>query len=124
MSGTVHGDGSCTYEVSPAESVSEAVATAVSTASGHDRIPVRSGEASDATLDPLYSAVDPEALDALFRRSGSAGASTHHRIEFSYEGYRVAVHSDGLVAVRPETGRDAPAAEEAETAETAGGTSD
>jgi hypothetical protein len=56
---------------------------------------------SDATdtaadeLDPLYNAVDPEALDRLLE-SGSSGDV---RVEFEYGDSRVEVSSDGTVAV-------------------------
>lgn len=40
-------------------------------------------------LDPLYNAIDPDALDQLFRRSGTeVGVCT---LEFSYAGYLVTV---------------------------------
>jgi hypothetical protein len=44
--------------------------------------------------EPLYSAVDPEALDGLFR--GSSG-----RVVFTYQGYEITVTSDGEVSVTP-----------------------
>lgn len=56
---------------------------------------------SDATdtaadeLDPLYNAVDPEALDRLLE-SGSSGDV---RVEFEYGGSLVEVCNDGTVAV-------------------------
>lgn len=40
---------------------------------------------------PLYAAVDPDALDALFR-PGNHGVV---RMQFSYHGYRITVHGDG-----------------------------
>ena len=51
--------------------------------------------ADPATFDPpLYDVVDPDALDALFRRESATMA-----VEFTYRGYRVSVSGDGEVAV-------------------------
>ena len=51
-------------------------------------------------LPPLYDAIDPDALDALFstslRRPTPKGTVT-----FRYDGYDVSVASDGSVEVRP-----------------------
>ena len=47
---------------------------------------------------PLYEAIDPDALDALFRSDGVAAG----QIRFSYHGYQITVYDDGqldLVAV-------------------------
>jgi len=64
---------------SQAETVSEAVLVAVAAREG---VP-------EAELDPpLYEAIDPEALDAVFR-------DTSGRISFEYCGYRVTVDVDG-----------------------------
>lgn len=53
-----------------------------------------------AELDvPLYEAVDPDALDALFRKAPAARSGGPVRIEFTYCGYRVTVGSDGSVQV-------------------------
>ncbi|GAB3677789.1 HalOD1 output domain-containing protein [Halopiger thermotolerans] len=46
-------------------------------------------------LDPLYDAVDPEALDR-FLEGDSTGAAT---VQFSYDGHCVEVRSDGVIAV-------------------------
>ncbi|ELZ10749.1 hypothetical protein C479_08058 [Halovivax asiaticus JCM 14624] len=49
-----------------------------------------------ATLDPpLYSAVDPTALDQLFENSSSG--SRQGTIQFSYRGHEVTVGADGRV---------------------------
>lgn len=44
--------------------------------------------------EPLYSVIDPDALDALFRSRRSAGF-----VSFEYLGYQVTVRSDGDVDV-------------------------
>lgn len=48
---------------------------------------------SELELEPLYDAIDPDALEALFR-PGAVG-----RVEFTYHGHAVTVHSDGRVDV-------------------------
>ena len=45
-------------------------------------------------LDPLYTAIDPDALDDLF-----AGPSRQGRVAFRYEGCTVAVDSDGRTSI-------------------------
>ncbi|MFC4550502.1 MULTISPECIES: HalOD1 output domain-containing protein [Halorussus] len=60
---------------------------------------------SDTTdLEPLYEAesVDPEALDELFRPSGSTVAR-ECKVTFSYHGYDVTVKSFGRILIRPPT---------------------
>lgn len=77
-------DGECpthyTYQPAPDESVSEAVVQAAANYSG------RSLVAGGNMLPPLYDAVDPDALDALFGSSGAAST-----VQFRYAGYRVTV---------------------------------
>lgn len=46
---------------------------------------------------PLYHAVDPEALDALFPDTGRSGSTG--RVRFSYDGRDVCVTSDGQVQI-------------------------
>ncbi|MDG5820588.1 HalOD1 output domain-containing protein [Natronococcus sp. A-GB7] len=51
--------------------------------------------------EPLYTVVDPEALDALFRGDSSGGAS----LSFEYADYDITVSGDGRVDVTdPSTG--------------------
>ncbi|MXV62953.1 hypothetical protein GS429_12915 [Natronorubrum sp. JWXQ-INN-674] len=52
-------------------------------------------EADPVDLEPLYHAVDPEALDQLFQR-GSTGEA---RVTFTYEAHEVEVRSDGTVLI-------------------------
>ena len=56
-------------------------------------------------LDPLYSTVDPDEVDALVRvRSGTNGDSyngdTH--VTFTHEGHTITVHSYGVITITPE----------------------
>lgn len=71
------------------ESASEAVVAAVAQHTGTDPI----------SLEPLYTAVDPDALDALFGfgRPGVDRSST--RVTFTYCGCEVTVSGDGTVRV-------------------------
>jgi hypothetical protein len=50
-------------------------------------------------LDPLATAVDTDALDALVTRANSTNGLTH--VSFSYEGMNVTVDSGGLVLIEP-----------------------
>ena len=90
------GGGAC--RIAAGESVSRAVVRAVSCVSGRSSIVTGDGT---APLDPLYEAVDPDALDAMFRDAGDdAGAPV--RVEFVYCGHEVCVDgADGVtVTVR------------------------
>ncbi|GAA0660482.1 HalOD1 output domain-containing protein [Natronoarchaeum mannanilyticum] len=49
-------------------------------------------------LPPLYDAVDPDALEALYDRDGADGPE----VEFTYAGCGVTVRGDGSVSVTPE----------------------
>ena len=70
--------------------ISETVVTAVAQAKGVDPL----------DLEPLYSVVDPDALNSMFGRSvGSPSSSLE--INFSMAGCEVVVHGDGEVAVTP-----------------------
>lgn len=56
-------------------------------------------ETAETQLDPLYGAVDPEALDRLCsgRAHGRTGGCT---VAFAYLGYRVTVESNGTIEIR------------------------
>lgn len=69
-------------------SVSEEVVLSVAAAKGVDPL----------ELDPLFDVIDPEALDALYERDADRTGSPR-RVEFTYEGHRVAVGEDGSVTV-------------------------
>lgn len=73
----------------PSKRVVETVATAL--------------DGSPARIDPLYDAIDPDALDALFVRPRTAAPSTVTRLTFEYSGFSVTVTGDGTVAVVPLT---------------------
>lgn len=53
-------------------------------------------------LDPLYSTIDPDALDSLVCvRNGSHGDS---HVSFRHENHSITVQSYGVVTVTPESG--------------------
>lgn len=70
---------------------SETVVTAVAALAG----------TSPIELEPLYEAIEPDALDALVDHARRDGAGTHE-LWFRYEGYDVGVWSDGEVRIRDE----------------------
>ncbi|UPW00026.1 hypothetical protein M0R88_16110 [Halorussus gelatinilyticus] len=79
-----------TSEVRDGESVAEAIVTAVSSAS----------DADESDLRPLYDAIDPDALDALFRPVRSdTSRQREGRVVFEYGDRKVCVESGGTVRV-------------------------
>lgn len=75
------------------EPVSEVVIETVASVSGVDPI----------ELDPLYYAIDPDALDALFEPRPAAGDLPRDvRLSFSYVGLQVTVTAAGRIIVEDE----------------------
>jgi len=95
-------------ELGADESVSAGVIRAVASATEADTAPGLSDETDGvAVLDPLWSAIDPDALDALFRpRPGKP--QTRGRVTFRYHGYNVTVSDNRRVILERTT--DVPAA--------------
>lgn len=75
-----------TYELEPDEPVTDGVIEAVSEV--YDLEPT--------SLEPLYSVLDPDALDALFK----PGDSSNLTVEFRYNGCEVQVTSDRNIVIR------------------------
>lgn len=75
-----------TYELGPDKSVADGVIEAVSEVYGLE----------PTSLDPLYSVLDPDALDALFKPEGSGNLT----VEFQYNGCEVQVTSDRNIVIR------------------------
>lgn len=48
---------------------------------------------------PLYSVIDPDALDALFGSSTDDEPQTAGHVDFEYCGYEIRIQSDGEVAI-------------------------
>jgi len=82
------------FRVSPGESISEAVIRGISAVSGLEPVPTT--VRSDRCLDPLYTAVDPDALDSVFPAEGTRTVGT---VKFSYHDYEVTVHSMGRIVI-------------------------
>lgn len=70
-------------------SISVAVVTAVADILGRD----------PNTIEPLYNAIDPEALDALFVPTRTNSRPVGGQVTFSLEGCDVAVYANGRVEV-------------------------
>lgn len=68
------------------QSVTEQVVAAVA----HEK------DVTELALEPLYNAIDPDALESLFQ-PGAVG-----RVRFSYAGCDVVVRTDGTVDVSPQ----------------------
>ncbi|MGA9401218.1 HalOD1 output domain-containing protein [Haladaptatus sp.] len=51
-------------------------------------------------IEPLYTHIDPESLDALVSSRKKSRCETTNSISFSYDKYDVTVRSSGEVAVR------------------------
>ena len=68
------------------EPLSQVVVEAVASAEGVDPLDLEV---------PLYDAVDPDALDALFESGGAVDG----RVEFEYYGYDVTATGDGRVTL-------------------------
>ncbi|WP_227355880.1 HalOD1 output domain-containing protein [Haladaptatus salinisoli] len=58
-----------------------------------ERIAARAEVSSD-DLEPLYAAIDPDALDALFAPRPNGSDRTGGQVTFTYAGYAVTVTSD------------------------------
>ena len=84
-------DGTFVTAIDPADNPSEAVVDAVATLDG----------VSPTELAPLYDAVEPDALDALFEHADRQGRPGDQRLCFAYAGYDVTVCGDGTVSVSP-----------------------
>lgn len=70
------------------ESVSEAVITAVATSTNRD----------PTEIETLYSVIDPDSLDDLFRDYGSTNRN-RGEVRFHFDGCDVTVFADGTVNV-------------------------
>jgi hypothetical protein len=88
---------SLTDEKESGESYSETIIQAVAEAADGDPIaPSPTGE-STRCLPPLYSVIDPDALDTLLGRTTAGWGRAAEQVAFRYHGYDVTVSSDGVV---------------------------
>lgn len=95
-------DEAFSYEMDDAETVTEAVLTAVATVTGDTLVPVGDDADSSPGLPPLYTAVDPDSLESLFHPTRSGGR-TPGQVQFRYANCVVTVEGNGLIRIRPET---------------------
>lgn len=77
--------------VKPSESLSLAIIEAVAEEEGVD--PVR-------LEPPLYTVLDPDALDQLFQSNGNGTDISIEQVTLTYHGYEVTVYSDGRIIAR------------------------
>lgn len=82
--------GSATYQADTDQSLSEAVISAVASASDIDPLKLADEHG------PLYDAIDPTALDSLFQSADPAEPSVG-TVSFNYAGYRITVDQTGQV---------------------------
>lgn len=75
------------------EPVSTVVISAVSTALEEEAI----------EMPPLYNAIDPDALDAVFQPVHTGSPRDDRHLQFTFNGCQVTVQSDGIVVVEPFT---------------------
>lgn len=54
------------------------------------------------TLEPLYDAVDPDALDQLFRSRRTGTGGSRLVVSFPFNGCHVTVEADGTISIGPE----------------------
>ncbi len=90
-----------TFDPESGERASEAVVAAVAALV----------DANGTTLEPLYSVVEPEALDSLVEHARRVDDASTHRLRFTYEGFDVAVRSDGQIRIRDPSDTPNPDAE-------------
>ncbi|THE65894.1 hypothetical protein D8Y22_05050 [Salinadaptatus halalkaliphilus] len=64
-----------------------------------ERIAKRDGVDPTELTPPLYSAIDPEALDSLFSTTDGTDARSVGNVRFTYNGYEVCVQSSGEISI-------------------------
>jgi hypothetical protein len=78
-----------TYQADPDQPLSEAVVVAVAAAADVDPLELA------REFGPLYDAIDPAALDSLFR----SDRETNGTVTFCYAGYEITADESGTVVV-------------------------
>lgn len=72
-------------------------------------------ETEPTELPPLYSVVNPDALEKLVDSTDGESSSSDFRVSFGFDGHTVTVHSHGVVAVQPPQANGDTAVGEPET---------
>jgi hypothetical protein len=86
-----------TYHATEDQTLSEAVIHAVGDFTGQE-MAVMGKDQSHGRLNVLYENINPDALNSLFQTEERQSSITG-RVEFSYCGCNVTVHSTGLISV-------------------------
>lgn len=96
---TAHTEGGVSrFELLPEESFSEGVVRVAASLTGFEPVPGASAPTVGGALDPLHTAVDPEALDAIFRATDLGTGRDRGRVTFPYHGYEITVRGDGTIS--------------------------
>ena len=82
-------DAELVYRREGEETAAEGVLAAVGELTGTD----------PAVMDPLYDAIDPEALNALYARGPDREQAVPQQVSFQFNGCAVVVYGDGRIAV-------------------------
>lgn len=82
-----------TFDPAAGEQASDAIVTAVAALRGEE----------PRTLEPLYDAVEPDALDSLVDHAQRADDAGAHELWFVYEGFDIGVRTDGEIRIREAT---------------------
>lgn len=61
----------------------------------------RATETDPTAINPLYSAIDPDALDTLMNPGSDPQPDSNIHVTFTLEGHEVTVHSHGMIRVTP-----------------------
>ncbi|GAA0229441.1 hypothetical protein GCM10009000_050870 [Halobacterium noricense] len=86
------------YQCNQNETPTEAVLSAVSAVSNRKIIPSATGDDDPDALEPLYGAINTDALDALIG-SIEGNSGTDGSVTFGYSGHEVTVKSTGEILV-------------------------
>ena len=82
-----------TFDPDADERASDTIVTAIATLRDEDA----------AALEPLYEAVDPDALNTLVEHARRVEDAGTHELWFTYEGFDVGVRTDGEIRIRAAT---------------------
>ena len=74
-------------QIEPGDRPSESVVTAIASLT----------DASPMELEPLYDAIEPDALDAMFDHAQETDTPGEQRLTFAYAGFEVSVTGDGSI---------------------------
>lgn len=59
-------------------------------------------DTSPGALDPLYSVIDPDALDAIIRSVATKSDPSDAKIVVRYHGFTITIHSYGVLEIHSE----------------------